>query len=142
MAVVTICFKKCFALGKYSIIRDKTNEDKACKEPNYEIFVRPSVWYNGFDGLKFGMHANGNYLNTKHIFDATLWFSSGIGQSYLTDQHINSHDMVSILLNYKTATDKFMKKSTFSASLRELDGLSAASVTFEKSFIEFFISLI
>jgi ribosomal protein L6P/L9E len=27
---------------------------------NYEVFVRPSVWYNGFDGLKFGMHANGN----------------------------------------------------------------------------------
>lgn len=99
---------------------------------NYEVFVRPSVWYNGFDGLKFGMHANGNYLNYKHIFDGTLWFSSGIGQAYLTDQHINSHDFVSVLLNYKTATDKFMKKSTFSASVRELDGLSAASVTFEK----------
>lgn len=99
---------------------------------NYEIFVRPSIWYNGFDGLKFGVYGTGNYLNYKHIFEANLWFSSTIGQAYLETPHVNSHDFVSCLINYKTATDKFMKKSTFSASVRELDGFSSASVMFEK----------
>ncbi len=100
---------------------------------HYEMFVRPGVWYNGYDGVKVGAHVNGNYLNYKHIFDATLWFNSGLGQGNL-DAHtaINNHDAVSILVNYKTATDKFMKKSNFYASARELDGLSSALLGFEK----------
>ncbi|MDP2386295.1 MAG: M1 family metallopeptidase [Bacteroidota bacterium] len=99
---------------------------------NYELFYRPAVWYNGFDGIKFGAHANGNYMGIKNVFDATVWFNSRIGQSYLTTEHINSNDNVSVLVNYKTSTEKFMKRSSFSASIRELDGLSSAWVGFEK----------
>jgi aminopeptidase N len=99
---------------------------------NYELFVRPSLWYNGLDGVKFGGHVNGNYLGYKNVFDATVWFNSTIGQSYLKTEHINDHDFVSFLVNYRTPTEKFGKKTWFSASIRELDGLSSAWIGFEK----------
>ncbi|MCD6066603.1 MAG: hypothetical protein K0S33_1429 [Bacteroidetes bacterium] len=98
---------------------------------NYEMFVRPALWYNGLDGIKLGAHANGSYLGYKNTFDATVWLSLGYGQSYLENEHINDHDFVSFLVNYRTPTDKFMK-TWFSASLRELDGLSSGWVGFEK----------
>lgn len=99
----------------------------------YEMFARPSLWYNGYDGIKVGAHLNGNYLNYKNIFDATVWFNTGIGQVHLdSTAGINEHDMASFLVNYRTNIDKYMKKSWVYFSLRELDGLSAASFGLDK----------
>lgn len=99
----------------------------------YEFFARPSLWYNGYDGLKFGMHLNGNYMNYHHVFDATVWVNSGMGQHYLDSTvSVNDKDGLSFLINYKTATDRFMKKSAVYFSARELDGLSAGLVGFER----------
>ncbi|OFY84005.1 MAG: hypothetical protein A3F72_18465 [Bacteroidetes bacterium RIFCSPLOWO2_12_FULL_35_15] len=102
----------------------------------YELFARPDVWYNGYDGLKTGLNLNGNYMNYKHIFDATLWFNTGIGQSYL-DSNIRKsakdlYDNVSFRINYRTSTDKFMKGSSFYFSAKALDGLNAYTVGFDR----------
>lgn len=99
---------------------------------HYEVFVRPSIWYNGFDGLKFGLHANGNYMNYKHVFESGLWFNSGFAQNYLANENFNTYDAISFYVNYKNPIDKVMKKTSFIAHLRELDGLSMASVALEK----------
>jgi len=102
----------------------------------YQTFFRPSIWYNGYDGVKVGVQIRGNYMNTKGIFDLTVWMNTGIGQAYLdSGVSINSHDPVSFLFNYKTPTDKFMKKSSFYTTLKELDGLSAALVGFDRKSI-------
>ncbi len=102
----------------------------------YELFARPDVWYNGYDGLKTGLNLNGNYMNYKHVFDATLWFNTGIGQSYL-DSNIKKsakdlYDNVSFRINYRTSTDKFMKGSSFYFSAKALDGLNAYTVGFDR----------
>ena len=100
---------------------------------HYELKARPSLWYNGYDGLKIGAHLNGGYMNTKHVFDLTTWFSTGALQAKLdsTDRK-SSYNIFSFLFNYKTNTNRFIKKSNVYASLKSLDGLESALVGFEK----------
>jgi hypothetical protein len=99
----------------------------------YEVFARPDIWYNGYDGLKIGLNVNGNYMNYKHIFDATVWFNTGIFQNYLDSTvEKNKYDNISFRLNYKTATDKFMKGSSFMFSAKALDGLNAYLIGFDR----------
>lgn len=99
----------------------------------YEIKSRPDIWYNGFDGLKAGVHMNGGYLNQFNLFDATLWFNTGVGQSGLdTSAEINKYDNVSLRVNYKTPTNSFSKNSGVYFSVKILDGLNSYLAGFEK----------
>lgn len=99
----------------------------------YEMFARPDIWYNGYDGIKAGLNLNGNYMNYRHIFDATVWFNTGIGQSHLDSTvEKNKYDNVSFRISYRTATDKFMKGSSFYASAKALDGLNAYLAGFDR----------
>lgn len=38
----------------------------------YRLYMRPNLWWNAYDGLKFGINANGNYMNVKHVFSLTV----------------------------------------------------------------------
>lgn len=100
---------------------------------DYELFARPDIWYNGYDGIKTGVNVNGNYLNYKHVFDATVWLNMGLGQNYLapTTEKLN-HDKVSFIASYSTATDKFMKGSSIYVSAKALDGLQAFMTGFDR----------
>ncbi len=102
----------------------------------YDLYARPDIWYNGYDGIKVGLNLNGNYMNYKHIFDATVWFNTGAGQNYLdtaaAKHDMNLHDLVNFRINYRTATDMFMKGSSVYASIKALDGLQAMTVGFER----------
>ena len=100
---------------------------------HYEMKARPSLWYNGYDGIKVGAHLNGGYMNTKHVFDVTAWFSTGFGQAYLdSTTNKNKYNTFSFLLNYKTSTAKFIKKSNIYMTLKSLDGLESGLIGFEK----------
>ncbi len=99
----------------------------------YQTFFRPSLWYNGYDGVKVGVNLSGNYMNRKGVFELSVWLNTGAGQNFLdSGVSINSHDPVSFLFNYKTPTDKFMKKSSFYTTLKELDGLSSGLIGFDR----------
>jgi len=99
----------------------------------YQAYLRPALWWNGYDGLKVGINVNGNYMNYKNIFDFTCWLNTGIGQAFLPIRaSVNSHDPMSFLFTYKTATDKFMKKSSVYATVKSLDGLASALVGFDR----------
>ncbi len=99
----------------------------------YEVFARPDIWYNGYDGVKIGLNINGNYMNYKHIFDATVWFNSGIAPNYLDSTvEKNKYDNISFRINYRTSTDRFMKGSAFYASAKALDGLNAYLIGFDR----------
>lgn len=111
-------------------------DSKIANPPNrnkYQAYLRPSLWWNGYDGVKVGINVNGNYMNYKNIFDFTCWLNTGIGQAFLPERaSVNSHDPISFLFTYRTATDKFMKKSGVYATLKSLDGLASALVGFDK----------
>jgi aminopeptidase N len=131
--------------GKFDVKFDS----KVYNPPNwkqYEMRVRPSLWYNGYDGVKFGAYASGDYLQTKHVFEAGLWLSSGLGQAYMDTSlnkslipsvsdstfRINNFNKVSFSIDYKTSLNKFIKKSNVYLQLKSLDGLDAGMIGFEK----------
>jgi len=111
-------------------------DSKVYNPPNwkrYDMRVRPGLWYNGYDGAKIGVILGGDYLNTRHVFELGLWFSSGLGQAYL-DSSVkkNKYNTLSFSLDYKTSTYRFIKKSNIYLQLKSLDGLDAATIGFEK----------
>lgn len=100
---------------------------------NYELFARPDLWYNGYDGAKPGLHINGHYMHYRHIFDANFWINTGMGQSYPQSPfENNNYDTYSFRLNYKTGIHKFLKKGHFLFSAKSLDGLKSVSSGLEK----------
>ncbi len=99
----------------------------------YDMRVRPALWYNGYDGVKVGVHMNGNYLGVKHVFDLTAWVSTGLGQSNLDyNVRINKYNPISVLFNYKTSLNRYVKKSNFYLQLKSLDGLDGGTIGFDK----------
>jgi len=99
---------------------------------HYELFYRPDLWFNSYDGVKAGIHFNGNYLNYFHVFDANVWFNTGLAQQTLpAGAEPLKFDFVSFRFNYKTATDKLVKRSDIFLSTKFLDGLFAYSLGFE-----------
>jgi len=99
---------------------------------NYEIFARPDVWYNRIDGFKFGFHLNGNYMQTKHVFDFTFWVNSGLRiLTNNTENVLNNYNPISFKGSYRTATNRILKGSSFNISARYLDGLAAGKIGFE-----------
>ncbi len=111
-------------------------DSKIYNPPNwkkYDMRVRPGVWYNGYDGVKFGAVLSGDYLNSRHVFELGAWLSSGIGQAYLDSTvAINKFNTISFLLDYKTSTHGFIKKSGVYLQLKHLDGLDGGTIGFEK----------
>jgi len=101
----------------------------------HEIFIRPDIWYNGYDGVKLGFHVNSNYLNYYDIFDANVWYNSSLLQSQLNDlspSEKRRFDLISFRVNYKTPLDKFSKNSSLLLYATSLDGLNTYSYGFEK----------
>ncbi len=116
-------------------------DSKVYNPPNwkrYDMRVRPSLWYNGYDGLKFGAMLSGDYLNTKHVFELGVWLSSGLGQAYVNNTMVgnqmakNKYNVLSFVFDYKTSTHKFIKKSNLYLQAKSLDGLDDGTIGFEK----------
>lgn len=99
----------------------------------YELFARPDIWYNGFDGMKFGLHVHGEHFNTNHVFNAYLWANSGFLQWDVPDNVENDQFMpVNFLFDYRTSLAKYWKNSQVEVSGRVLDGLYNGEVGFQK----------
>ena len=111
-------------------------DSKIYNPPNwkhYDMKIRPSVWYNGYDGLKFGAVLSGDYLQTKHVFELGFWLSSGLAQSLLdTTIKINSYNKISFIFDYKTSLNNYIKKANVYLQLKSLDGLDAGTIGIEK----------
>lgn len=98
----------------------------------YEVYARPDIWYNVYDGIKIGGHLNGNFMDYYDVFDASFWMNSARGQRNIdTSVSRNDFDDVSFSINYYTAADKLVKRSRLFASLKYLDGLKFMREGFE-----------
>lgn len=98
----------------------------------YELFARPDFWWNAYDGLKTGIHLNGNYMNYKHVFNLTAWFNTGLGQTY-DEAYSNVFDAISIKGDYTTGLNKFSKNTNLKLGVHILDGLWAGTAGLEKT---------
>ncbi len=104
---------------------------------HYELYARPDVWYNQYDGFKAGVHLNGNYMDYKHVFSLNIWGNTGLYQQPVPKNvDKNGHDVVSYRFNYKTPVT-FAAKNTFAVvNAKYLDGLQSYYVGGEKTFDE------
>ena len=99
----------------------------------YELYARPDIWYNGFDGMKFGIHVNGGHFNTNHVFHAYIWANSGFGQwDVPSNTELDEFMPVNFLFDYRTSLAKYWKNSQVDVSGRVLDGLYNAELGFQK----------
>ncbi|MFN5517452.1 MAG: M1 family metallopeptidase [Bacteroidota bacterium] len=100
---------------------------------HYVIKWRPDVWLNNVDGIKAGIHLNGNYMNYRHKFNATIWYNTGLAQSYLNDINPNETAIAPIHVNldYTNPLPGLMNHTDISIKARYLDGLLGGYIGFE-----------
>jgi aminopeptidase N len=85
---------------------------------------RPDIWYNSVDGVKAGIHYEGNYANTTDFISSTLWYNTELANDYR-----GSHDE---LLSLTMQTRKLLARKTYAlVDLRFLDGLFYFKFGFE-----------
>ena len=100
----------------------------------YEAFVRPDLWWNGYDGAKVGVHLNSNYMRYKHKVHFTAWLNTGIAQHLPPENpalQVDSipgntdtgFDPASFNFRYENGTEKLLKGSSVFLHARMLDGL-------------------
>jgi aminopeptidase N len=100
---------------------------------HYVLKWRPDIWLNDVDGIKAGLHFNGNYMNYKHQFSATVWYNSGIANYYLNDIKPATYNItpVNFNLSYSNPLPRSFATSTLNIKARYLDGLLGGYFGFE-----------
>ncbi|MFN6945013.1 MAG: M1 family aminopeptidase [Cytophagaceae bacterium] len=48
-------------------------------------FWRPDIWYNGFDGIQFGLNLRGSYM-TRNSFSVSTWLNTTIGGTWREEE--------------------------------------------------------
>ena len=89
----------------------------------YEVFGRPDLWWNGYDGVKLGLHANSSYMRYKHRFHLTTWLNTGFGQHLPGGGMDNRYDPISFNFRYENGIEKVLKGATVNLHARLLDGM-------------------
>jgi len=87
----------------------------------YILYYRPDLWYNRIDGLKIGVHTEGNYFNTSQFFSGTVWYNSGLLASEKYDGY--SQASVSYALSYATPLGTKRNGINIKLENRYLDGI-------------------
>ncbi len=93
----------------------------------YVNYIRPDIWYNAVDGLKAGVHLNGNYFNRRHIYSATIWYNTG----WPNDRRwTDNRNPFSARVTYQDAIGKDLN---FVFGAKYLDGLLGGHIGVEKN---------
>lgn len=97
---------------------------------NYELRIRPDIWYNALDGVKAGIHLNGDYMNFFDRFSLSAWANTRLLSQ--ADEAVKN-ELAPLSFNAWFA-DKFPKLGNleFQAHIADLDGLQTLKFTFLK----------
>ncbi|RYD57431.1 MAG: M1 family peptidase [Sphingobacteriales bacterium] len=95
---------------------------------SYRMYIRPDLWWNKVDGIKAGVHLNGNYLNKLHRFDATVWLNTHLlqGYDYTSFESEGWYDRympLNYTFNYYSPISRQLPKLEVQLNSRMLDGL-------------------
>lgn len=96
-------------------------------------FWRPDVWYNSYDGLQLGLHAEGSYLN-RNSYSISAWYNSRLLQNNVYGANSNSNQPFAFELYHKNATNKIWHNSILYQHGFYNAGVAKAAVGFEKTF--------
>jgi hypothetical protein len=95
---------------------------------HYRLYVRPDLWWNAVDGVKAGVHFEGDYLFSLHKLDATIWWNTHAGQLdrylvYTNQGWYDHYAPVNYSFNYMTPLSLANPKLQLLINSRFLDGL-------------------
>ncbi|MES2779000.1 MAG: M1 family metallopeptidase [Bacteroidota bacterium] len=99
---------------------------------HYLMKWRPDVWYNQYDGVKVGLHLDGNYLNQKHVFNLTTWYNTAAGTNYIDSIYKKNSERYPVHYNFSYQT-RIAKFTDLSIQSRVLDGLVMNKMGVEKT---------
>ena len=114
--------------------------DSQISNPNdwkhYVIKWRPDVWYNAVDGIKPGMHFEGDYMKWRHVFDLNVWWNSKLLQQQtfdygLSENQLNNIFPVSFTFDYKDNIKLFPKYFNWYLSGGNNEGLTRGKIGME-----------
>ena len=94
----------------------------------YRLYIRPDVWWNPIDGIKAGVHFEGDYLYTLNKIDATIWWNThGLQETpyyaYKGQNTYVNYAPVNYSLNYVSPLCRNTPKVQLQINSRYLDGL-------------------
>lgn len=110
----------------------KTSLDGGLNDPldrrQYHLYIRPDLWWNPIDGVKAGVHFEGDYFHNLYKLDATIWWNTHALQQYdyLTEQDKSwyyNYPPISYTFNYLTPISRHHPKLQLQLNSRYLDGL-------------------
>ena len=95
---------------------------------HYRNWIRPDLWWNGVDGIKAGLHIEGDYLGLLQQLDASIWWNTHLLQQ---DQYTPAsgdgwykrYRPLSFTINLASPFSKQLPKLVGQLSARDLDGL-------------------
>lgn len=97
----------------------------------YDLKLRPDVWYNAYDGLKAGFWLGGDYMDVFHKFEINGLINTSFLQQLPANAELNHFDYFSVIGSYRTNTHKFIKNSSIYVQGKYLDGMQGALGRFE-----------
>jgi aminopeptidase N len=92
------------------------------------MYIRPDLWYNPVDGIKAGVHFEGDYLYTMHKVDASVWFNTHVLQHYdyqafQSEGWYDRYVSLNYTFNHTSPITRWMPKLQSQINSRYLDGL-------------------
>ena len=100
----------------------------ATDRKKYRLDVRPDLWWNPIDGVKAGVHFEGDYMFTLNKIDATIWWNTHGLQKRIYKANMGQgaylhYAPVNYSVNYITPLTRNMPKVQVQLNSRYLDGL-------------------
>ena len=120
---------KCLPISPLAI---KVKFDGGLNNPwdrkHYRLYVRPDLWWNAVDGVKAGVHFQGDYLFSLHKLDAAFWWNTHVGQLdpylvYTNQGWYDKYTPFNYTINYTTPLSLANPKLQTQINSRFLDGL-------------------
>jgi len=95
---------------------------------HYRLYLRPDLWWNPIDGIKAGLHAEGDYLYTLCKIDGTIWLNTHLLQEdqYKVQQgqgYFNIYSPINYTLNFSSPLSPNIPKLQVQVNSRYLDGM-------------------
>lgn len=93
----------------------------------YRLYIRPDLWWNGVDGIKAGVHFEGDYMGLLDKVDATVWWNTHVLQEdkyvgFANQSYYATYKPVNYSLNFITPVTRSMPKLQLQINSRFLDG--------------------
>jgi aminopeptidase N len=89
----------------------------------YQLCWRPDLWWNAVDGLKPGLHLEGNYMGKSKFLNLTAWYNTTVLQDGAYKSGNAQRDKVNFNLGYSSPLAFLDRDMNGFVQARILDGL-------------------